>query len=499
MKQRMFSLLFCAIVFLFGMGPTFAPLGGKTISVAESVASTPVTPNVLPDAFYFLNESGQIARLEADGVQVTQITHEAATVTDFDVAPGGERLAYITNNSLLESDAQGEHRRMKVQGVAFNLTDQKERVTQALHAVLYTPDGQQITFGRNGVNWIASGDQRAEAQMLLANDPFPDPQKPESRRKGGNRFVGPAAWSPDGQRLLFSYYYYASDDFGFGVFDLTTRQPTKAKCPRACAWSQDSQALFFIENVYGPELGARLSLSRADAKTGERIVLVQGAPTGQPSSVNPYRFFQGVYQASDGSLLTFSEIWPETPARELSVHHYALQRISVDGSQITSLRTDKYTLEGETLWATDGGGVLINDVRNKNIYPRQGPLLWLSSTGRPAVELPVSGYHMRWRTRPVVRTPITTPIAVTTVSLANNTQVTTLDMLNVRNGPGLQYNTVIADAFFHVQNMLKSPPSLLHPKVIWQVLTTRPPSKPMSSDAHLASSVNPQANPVSGD
>jgi len=34
----------------------------------------------------------------------------------------------------------------------------------------------------------------------------------------------------------------------------------------------------------------------------------------------------------------------------------------------------------------------------------------------------------------------------------------------------MPYSTVVADAFFQVQNMLKPPPSLFHPKVLWNVL-----------------------------
>jgi 2-polyprenyl-6-methoxyphenol hydroxylase-like FAD-dependent oxidoreductase len=40
----------------------------------------------------------------------------------------------------------------------------------------------------------------------------------------------------------------------------------------------------------------------------------------------------------------------------------------------------------------------------------------------------------------------------------------------------LPYNTLVAEAFFHVQNMFKSPMSLFHPRIVWQVLRTQPPS-----------------------
>jgi 2-polyprenyl-6-methoxyphenol hydroxylase-like FAD-dependent oxidoreductase len=40
----------------------------------------------------------------------------------------------------------------------------------------------------------------------------------------------------------------------------------------------------------------------------------------------------------------------------------------------------------------------------------------------------------------------------------------------------MPHNPVVAEAFYHVQNMLKPPTSLLHPRIVWQVLRPQPPS-----------------------
>lgn len=45
----------------------------------------------------------------------------------------------------------------------------------------------------------------------------------------------------------------------------------------------------------------------------------------------------------------------------------------------------------------------------------------------------------------------------------------------------MPHNTAVAEAFFHVQNMIKPPSSLFAPGIVWQVLRTRPRSSPVSA------------------
>jgi 2-polyprenyl-6-methoxyphenol hydroxylase-like FAD-dependent oxidoreductase len=40
----------------------------------------------------------------------------------------------------------------------------------------------------------------------------------------------------------------------------------------------------------------------------------------------------------------------------------------------------------------------------------------------------------------------------------------------------MPHNPTVAEAFYHVQNMLKPPTSLFHPRILWQVLRPQPPS-----------------------
>lgn len=45
----------------------------------------------------------------------------------------------------------------------------------------------------------------------------------------------------------------------------------------------------------------------------------------------------------------------------------------------------------------------------------------------------------------------------------------------------LPYSTVVANAFFHVQNMLKPPTTLFHPTVVWHVLKPSAHGQPHSA------------------
>jgi len=63
----------------------------------------------------------------------------------------------------------------------------------------------------------------------------------------------------------------------------------------------------------------------------------------------------------------------------------------------------------------------------------------------------------------------------------------------------MPYSPVVATAFFYVQNMLKPPTTLFHPKMLWNVLTTRLPNLPKASNTRLLPSMESQVASSSGD
>lgn len=442
MKQKLSTACLWLIGWLLAGSVHFISFPSSHVAgqAASPLAQPSTAPQVLPDAVYFLNERGQIIRLEADGQQVSGVTQEDEPVTAFTVAPDGSRLAYISGNNLIEIeyDMAATTRRVKVQGAAYDPADMQQTMTQSLNSVMYTPDGKYITFGRNGINWIAAGGASDAAGVLLPNDPYPAPNQP-----GPTRFVWPAAWSPDGQHLLFRYAYYVSDDMGQRVLDLKTG--AEVQVCRSAVWGRDSQHVLCREMTHAQEMGTQLEVYQIDTVTGERTTLVQGVPDGQPTAANPYRLFHSIYQMPNGAMLAFGAEWTTlpptaTPVTFYSVQRYSLQRVSADGQQVKLLRTDRYRVAGSLLWANEGSGVLISDATTEEAGRQAAPLLWLPSDGSPAVELFAVGRAMQWRTRPLSTLPTSLPQA-TAITMAT-TQATVLQTLNVRTGPSTLYTAL---------------------------------------------------------
>jgi hypothetical protein len=55
----------------------------------------------------------------------------------------------------------------------------------------------------------------------------------------------------------------------------------------------------------------------------------------------------------------------------------------------------------------------------------------------------------------------------------------------------MPHNPVVAEAFYHVQNMLKPPTSLLHPRILWHVFSQRvhEPTAPAALPAEVRPSL----------
>lgn len=403
-----------------------------TSPLAAPPTAPATTAGVLPDALYFLNADGQIARLEADGIQATVITHEREPITAFAVAPDGTHLAYITGNSLIESDAQGNLRRVKVKGAAIDPTDYRQQITQQISGVIYTPDGQGITFGLNGINQIASGAAESAVQTLLPNDPYPAPQQPAA--PDGTHFVWPVAWSPTGDQLLARSYTYDTDLFAFRVWVATT-----GLLPGLCAdthapvtWSRDGQALLCVQRFYWSDLLNQLYIRRVDPVTGAATVLIGNGPPNTPAAPITNGVYRAIFETIDGDYLLFSDQQskrrPATADLFFAVQQYTMQRLTADGAQVTPLRTDAYHLAGDLLWAEDGSGAVISHVTQHRDEPQVAPLLWLPSDGSPAVPLFAVGRQMQWRTSRHEQRTVAQParaIAPTPASVTATATVTT--------------------------------------------------------------------------
>jgi hypothetical protein len=178
-----------------------------------------VTPApLLPAPLYFVEaESGQLMRLARDGATFQQVTHEAARIEEFAVSPAGDALAYISDDTLIQSDAWGGNRIVKVKGESNTQEPGVDPAKLRVEAPVFSPDGRQIAFRLKGVNLIETG------EALQYRTVLPDKIEPFASRFMST-FVAPTpGWSPDGKKLWISMYSYGSINAG-ALLDLDTGQ-----------------------------------------------------------------------------------------------------------------------------------------------------------------------------------------------------------------------------------------------------------------------------------
>jgi hypothetical protein len=351
----------------------------------------PTTPAVLPAPLYFLAPSGatpQIWRIETNGTTRSQITQEAAGVTDFDVSAGDGSLAYVSGNALITADGLGANRSVLVQGPPLAPERDESYYTAEITKPRWSPDGTRIAYGMNGINLIdASG---GAPTALLPNDPIPGPNDPMTQPAN---LYWPSQWSPDGAHMLIDIGYYRSEG-SVGVLNLADNSATALSSPQgyvccAPAWAADSRTIFYanpIDGIVPP------GMWRTDVTTGEGETLINGIAKDAVLSVsNPF-------PTIGDSLYYFYAVTkaPRDPSAAVPLSMYRSQSDGVTDQ--TQLRTDAYVV-GEALWTSDASGAVIVDtqaVLESGVYSLQGPLLYLKADGSPAIPLGADGRLLRW-------------------------------------------------------------------------------------------------------
>jgi hypothetical protein len=121
------------------------------VAVYDPIHVDPVAGvRIFPSPLYYIEDtSGQIWRVDVDGANPLQITHEPAPVLAFDVSPIDGHLVYVSGNSLIEADALGGNPRVILAGPTVPLANQhygyvQYGPTQTVAAPRFSPDGQQI-------------------------------------------------------------------------------------------------------------------------------------------------------------------------------------------------------------------------------------------------------------------------------------------------------------------------------------------------------------------
>ncbi len=366
-------------------------------AASPSIAPPTTTPGTatpiaaagpLPAPVYFIAaDSLQVARIEADGRTVTQVSFEELPVLALSVAERSGRIVYLS----------GEPDGAEATLVALDGSGRRELFSGAISAPVLSPAGDRVVYrldspapgliiGQNespaGV-WASALDGPGRPTLLIADVPADGvlDDSPAWR-------YTPVGWALDNQRVaLFAYDTDGPAVPGGEVVILGGPEPVRGpSCCEEERWSVDGMALHVSGGFPGPD--TRIGLFRIDARSGvERTVLDR--EDGQPLPV-----IRAPRQLADGQLYAFVAALPSDFSGWDYPTEMALARIGADG--ITPLAPTGPT-PAEVVWREDASGALIVTMPvNQPGDTLVGQIFWQPASQRAALPLPARGFAAAW-------------------------------------------------------------------------------------------------------
>ena len=379
---------------IIGEDPATMQPPGEDPATMQPPGEDPTTMepvNKLPAPLYMLSESGQIYRIEQDGVTRNQITFEVPAnpdvppITEFAVSPADGTLAYVVRagnqDSLVLSEPLGPPR-SALNFAPYRVSD-----------LVWSPDGRALAVRLdsdtpnmmmpNGVYLVSP--VYSEPGLFQADDPA----NPEQT----NFSYAPVSWSPDGTQLLLkrfwkqiSYCKLAVKSVENGARDMT---PTVLAAPRlqdreswvcdSATWSADSRAVYLSLETFIPER-LKAGLWRADAQTGQ---VEPGIPMERDGILT---LFAGSQLARDGYIYSFvgqSRSAPGSLVPDATFAGYAMSRIALETGDVAPLMSG-FLYPTRVLWAADGSGAVVQQEGHTDAQD----LVWLAAGSDGLLPLP---------------------------------------------------------------------------------------------------------------
>lgn len=401
-SNHLFALLVLFVITLACANPISgtapaAPANVETIVAATLAALTapateagatppPVTESLLPASMYFLNADSagltQVYRLAVDGVTVTQLTFEPASVEEYDVSQVDGSIVYTTNNQLFTVLRDGSNRSMIVDG---GVLDPNSPATTLLSNPLWSPDAQTIAFGHKGVNFYSV----VAGQATLAL-----PSKIDSA--GFGQMNWPEAYSPDGTKLLITVAPIASDGSFSAIYipssnttvDITSTSGGAGSTCCSFSWTADSASIYTGTAFLSPFTSA--GLSRVDTNSGQTEALL----TSDELAEN-FNLATAPLLAPDGQLYFIYA--SQSGLNNFSVNvDLQMVRSAADGvTGRTVLRPESFSNASGFLWAPDASFLIATTYPAPDVYAG-GPAKLYYSDGRPVISLVPFAMEMKW-------------------------------------------------------------------------------------------------------
>jgi len=358
---------------------TFAALTAP-VSVTEAGATPPpMTESLLPASLYFLNTDGanitQIYRLAMDGVTVTQLTFEPASVEDYDVSQVNGSIVYITNNQLYTIQRDGSNRSMIVDG---GLLDPNSPATTLLSNPLWSPDAQTIAFGHKGVNFYSV----TAGQSTLAV-----PSELDSN--GFGKMFWPESYSPDGAKLLITAAPVASDGFFSIIYtpssnttvELTSSSGGTSSISGSFSWTTDSAFIYTGTAFLSPFTSS--GMWRVNTINGQTETLL-----GSDELTENFNLVNAPILAPDGQLYFIYANQSGLNDFTVNVDLQMVRSVADGVTGRTVLRPESFNNANGFLWAPDASFLVAT--------ASPGPAQLYYTDGRPMISLVPSATNMKW-------------------------------------------------------------------------------------------------------
>lgn len=389
--------------------PTTAPQAPAATLATPAAAQTPSAPAAfaLPAPLYYIDRaSGQIMRMERDATTVTQLTNEGASITAFDVAPVSGDLVYVTNNSLVQTDARGGNRVVKLQGPSL-IDDGSPNPFPGVfvRAPRFSPDGQSIVFGLGNLYLMAAG-PTTDYQILI----------PAAVQESWTQEFWPASWSPDGQRLLVFGSTVGGPPVSF-LYTLAagTTLPLQSPIQDHIVWGADGRALYASGASLGFIYDLEPGLAHIDAASGAVTKLLRHESLAAGASGT---LAAAVYAGEDGRLQAYTAVFtnPASWENPPPLPPFALHIVDTATGALTPLVAPPLTPEqlSSVAWAPGGAGLVYLDQMEAIPVPggalQGGQLFWAGVGENSSRPLGVAGSAPQWLQE--TYSPFLTPIVV---------------------------------------------------------------------------------------
>lgn len=340
----------------------------------------------LPAPLYYLRE-GQIWRMSKDCQLQTQITHETADIKWFDVSPVQSTLVYISNNSLILSDPDGESRNVLLKGQDLPSIDNllqamndRRLIEMRIASPVWSPDGQRIAYIHNGLNVIDVATRSIVREH--PNETISESGSPANRLV----ITSLLSWSPDARHLAVMTYRYPLTSRYQQHLSLKTIAGPLTELAEGniftSAWKPDSSEFLFAN----AQAGGNCSLACHNLMTGQSRCLGEDIPARRAF------FYSYPVYSTTGDILVFvgqSDSPANTPIT------FNLSRIRHDGYGRVTLQQDCIEIQS-ALWAADGSGAIVITESPAGAHS-SNTAGWLAADGRSIVPIPIVGATLcRW-------------------------------------------------------------------------------------------------------